>query len=62
MGGGGGWGLSCPGHHSCQSIVHNGYLYLFRNMYLEIGMDRMLKLFREFINQTGFAVYTGYGR
>ncbi len=25
-------------------------------MYLEIGMDPMLKLLREFINQTGFAV------
>ncbi len=26
-------------------------------MWLEIGMDPMLKLLREFINQTGFAVY-----
>ncbi len=30
-------------------------------MKLEIGMDSMLKLLREFINQTGFAVWEGIG-
>jgi len=43
-----------------QLSVHSSkrkFIILFRNMQLEIGMDPMLKLLREFINQTGFAVY-----
>ncbi len=32
-------------------------IILYRNMLLQIGMGSMLKLLREFINQTGFALW-----
>jgi hypothetical protein len=54
MGGGGAflaWPPQLPVHSSQRKFI-----ILFKNMCLEIGMDPMLKLFQEFINQTGFAV------
>jgi hypothetical protein len=41
--------------------IHNSvqkFIILFGYMWLQIGMDSMLKLLREYIIQTGFAVYT----
>jgi hypothetical protein len=46
------WPPQLPVHSSQRKFI-----ILFRNMNLEIGMDPMLKLLREFINPTGFAVY-----
>jgi len=39
-----------------QKLWQGKLIILFRKMYLVIGMDRMQKLLREYISQTGFAV------